>query len=816
MAGAKLQIRNFYRTLLCGSALLFLAGCYSGPHNGSVLEFLTFQPSYNAYTAPGPVNVEVNGWTSGGTLDVYNDLGEHLSFTGDGTMQFPTLIKLGSTYGVHVTVPTVSPQLDCIISNPNGPIKYPLTTIYVTCGLVFHDLSVQVFGLDPSIASSSPLVLQSLSDSLSITSDTTTAKTFPTQIGDTSTYTITIASVPTGHTCFFPNADGTGSMTGNITVKVDCVSVLSVLPSSNLVGGTDKIAINLSYHGALSGCSYLATGSSTRQDVISLSPQPTISYPSAPNDNMIVLIPDATTLWGPGGDSVVQLQGCTSNGQPINGGNPIYYEFTATGNIRYVDISSGNDANNCTDGTTNVCQTIQAGIAACGSTASCSVYIAQGIYPITSQLQLDSKTSLVGGFPSGFTGAGPDLSTYPTILQDQTTSCGTSYTALCSPINITTALLNPASISLTVSNLRIQIHPTASYATGILVDGAAFNSGQIRISDNFIYGYEGSASATAGERTGVVVRSSKNVVLIGNWIRGDSGASVSAAVHLDDANATFLLYNILDSLVTTTGGYSTGVQMDNIASGSVVGIANNKINPYQYILTGLTPTKSNGITVASTSSIGSVYIFNNDIFVGNSSAATLGDATGIYSLASGGNIYNIFNNQIFGRTSLGNRAGIYFQNSPSTSTNVLGNNFNVGIPILVGATQYTFCGSVLAAGCINVLLVQTPVGPINSAGIGTYANNYGDNPMFKSISGVAQISDIWRFNSTTGTPSAANTPCTSMYGGKNISSYIPTFLVPFFITDFDLHTRTTTSYSLTPSGADSISIGVYEIDANCQ
>ncbi|WP_135589485.1 hypothetical protein [Leptospira semungkisensis] len=807
------MIRKLYRSLVGGVGLLFLFGCYSGPHSGSILEFLTFQPSYIAYTAPVPVNVEVNGWTSGGTLTVYNDLGEILSYTGDGTQQFPTLVKLGSAYGVHVTVPTVSPQLTCNISNPNGPLKYPVTTIYVTCGLVFHNLSVRVFGLDPTIAASSHLVLQSLSDTLSFSSDTTVDKTFATQIGDTATYNITFASVPTGHTCFFPNADGSGSMTMDMTIKVDCISVLSFLPSSNLVGGADKIAINLSYHGSLSGCSFLATGSSTRQDVISLSPQPTIIYPTAPNDNQIVIVPDPTTLWGTGGDSVLQLQGCTSDGQPINGSNPIYYEFTATGNIRYVDINTGSDSNNCTDGTTNVCQTIQAGLTSCGAAASCSVYIAQGTYPITSQLQLDAKTSLVGGFPSGFgSGLGPDVSTYPTIIQDQTSSCGTSYTTMCSPINITTALLNPASISLTVSNLRIQINSSASYATGILVDGAAFNSGQIRISDNFIYGYEGAASATAGERTGTLVRSSKNVVIIGNWIRGDSGSSVSAAVHLDDANATFILYNILDGLLTTTGGYSTGIQMDNIASGSVVGIAENKINAYQHIFAAIAPAKSNGITVASTSSMGSVYIFNNDIYVGNSSAATVGDAVGISSQASAGNIYNIFNNQIFGRTALGNRVGLYFLNSPSSATNVLGNNFNVGIPILVSATQYTFCNTTLSSSC----LLGVALTPLSSAGIGTYNNSYGDNPMFKSITGLAQISDIWRFNSTTGTPSASNTPCTSMYGGINISSYLPAYLIPFFMTDFDLHTRTTTAYSLAPSGSNSISVGVYETDANCQ
>ncbi len=786
--------------------------CYKAPQSSSLLDFLNFKSSVDAINSPIGVFVQVSG-LSAGILTVTNHLGESLPFGTNGTQQFPTFVHIGDPYSVSITGPTGSPAQTCKINNPDGPILYPSTTIFITCGVVFYDLSVRVIGLDPSVAGTTPLVIQNMTDRLSYSSDGT--KKFASKIGDTASYSISLISVPTGHTCFFiPNLSGSGNLSGGpLTVLLDCITPIDYQPHSKIIAGAGKITIKLSYHGIDAGsCSInMSAFHAGRYNAGSIGNEPAITYPS---DNTIVLTPDPTDLWGPGGETFIQLSGCTAaSGLPIQNGADILYEFTFAPNIRFVDINNGTDITGCGTGgpPSAYCKSIEFGIGECAIGVPCSVYVAAGTYIPTFQLNPGDFTSLIGGFPSGFSSLDPDPINNPTIIQDPGDTSGPAFcgsTTLggttCSTIFIDTVSLNPASTSLTISGFQIRANPNADNSIGIQVESAQFNSGQIRILQNTISGNETSTFTGPGAKAGIAIINSDNVIISDNWIRGGSGSSSSFGIYLPGAGASgagpiVISRNIIDGLQSDPSGFSVGILMES----AVAIIAGNKINAYQYLNPSLTSNRTVGISLAD-SFAGPSYIFNNDIYVGNSPIASLGASTGILVDIAG--VHTILNNQIFSQSSLSNSIGIDFRFSPDPSSIIRGNNFFVSTPVRIGSDQYVFCGLTLnQEDCAH---------PISAQFVGDYSNSYGNDPKFKA---TTQIDQVWNFNTPTGIPTTANSPCTSLYGGVNlnIGPMVPLIYLPLFATDFAQNPRTSTPTIFTPPGAGSISIGVYEADAIC-
>ncbi|WP_246050781.1 right-handed parallel beta-helix repeat-containing protein [Leptospira langatensis] len=776
------------RFLLLLFLSFFSCSCYKPPPGGGLLDFFNFKTSLDAIDTPVPVFAQVSGLSSG-TLTVTNGLGETLTFTSNGAQKFPTLVKYKSAYSVTLSGPVgASVNLTCKISNPNGPILLPQTTIFITCGVVFYDLSVNVIGLDPTVAATDPLILQNMGDRISFNADGT--KKFATQVGDGASYSVSLISVPKGHTCsFIPVTSGSGNISGGpLTLTLDCISPLKYIPSTGILAPSSKVSIQLSYHGIDPGsCSFDFITISGKNNAAATASPPSITYPSGTNNNTIVLVPNGPDFWGPSGEGFVQLSGCTGGGLPISNGNPILLNLTVASNIRFVDVNdpSAGDTPGCGVLGDPPCRSIPQGITECDASGlPCSVFVAEGTYPVVSQIFLGNTTSLVGGFPSGFSSLAPDPVNHVTLIQDTRIGCGAVPTDFCIAVSISTVGLNPASTSLTVSGFTIQVN-SASYSEGILLNGCKFNSGQIRITQNTILGDltvpPGSDVNSNGR--GIEVAGSENIVISGNTIRGPSRKNSSEGIFLIGSGLSqpiIITGNIIDGMIADSG-ISAAIDLDF----SAAIIANNKINAYQFLNPTPVAVISAGIMIDDAFG-GTSYIFNNDIFVPDSQSGMWGPAVGIAANGDIDGSFLILNNQIFSTVagSTGNTLAILLSEPPAPpfSTILRGNNYFTGTDIVV-------TGSL-----------------VNS-------NNYNSNPRFKS---TTLIDQLWNFTSSSGTSSPTDSPCSSLYGGIDLSTIgLPLAAIPYIGIDFSGNGRTTITNPLTPIGGDGISIGAVESDSNC-
>ncbi|MEI1278530.1 hypothetical protein V6Z05_09405 [Leptospira venezuelensis] len=799
-----------YRVLFFLFVLFASTTCYKPPQASTLLDLFSIKTDLDAFNTPIKVFVQVSGLSSG-TLSVSNQLGEVLDFPSNGSQQFPSLVKISDKYSVSIIgISGASAQQECKISNPDGPILYPKTIIFISCGKIFYDLSVKVIGLDPSIAGTSPLVLQNQSDKITFTSDGT--KTFAHKIGDSANYSVSFVSIPTGHTCsFIPNGSENGSMSGApLTLLLDCISILEIFPKSKILTPNGKVSIKLSFHGVDPGsCSFDPIVIGGKNNVASLGNPPSITYPTAPDDHTIVITPNSPDKWGPPGNSFFELVGCTAKSLPIQNGNPIHYDFITSSNIRLVDQSNGIDDPGCGTGfgPNAFCKSIEVGVQECDLSGSiCSVFISEGSYTPISQIFLGGTTSLFGGFASGFPDLDSDPSIHPTrIVDDTLSSCGTSFTNFCNAILISTTSLSAPTTNLSVIGFQIQMNLIGDYSTGIQILNSRTNLGQIIISKNMVFGNETDSNGF-GIRAGLLINQSDNVVVTENWLRGGSGRSHSIGAMIEGSGSALqpiiLSRNILDGLVSIEpAGFSAGVWIETgIFEGAI--ISENKINAYQYLNPGLVSENSYGIIF--TDAVDSSNIINNDIYIGNTQNSSLGKSTGIFTQAGFG-VHKIINNQIFSKNLSANSAGIIFGSPPESPSIIRGNNYFVSVPIVVGPTQYIFCGSTLnQEDCAH---------PISGQFIGDYSDSYGADPKFVA---TTDIEKILNFNLPFGIPSSANSPCSSLYGGVDLSTItLPITSIPFIQTDFYGSPRTNFSSPFAPPGAGSISIGAIESDANC-
>jgi len=163
----------------------------------------------------------VGGYVSGltGTLALQNKSGDDLPITEDGTFTFATVLADGSTYAVTVLIQPDGQT--CSVTSGSGIISGAnLTNVSVDC--VDNSPDTYTVGGDVSGFTGTVVLQNNRGDNLSLTADG--AFNFATAIADSSTYSVTVLTLPTGLACSVSNGSGTISGADVINVAVSCTA----------------------------------------------------------------------------------------------------------------------------------------------------------------------------------------------------------------------------------------------------------------------------------------------------------------------------------------------------------------------------------------------------------------------------------------------------------------------------------------------------------------------------------------------------------------------------------------------------------------
>ena len=175
-------------------------------------------------TTANSYSVSVTTTNLSGTVVLYNNGGDELSITSNGTSTFATLLTDGSTYAVTVASQPVGQT--CSVSDNTGTIAGAnVTNVAVICSVDAHTVGGTVSGLSGTV------VLQNNGgDNLSLTSSG--SFTFSTPVAYSATYAVTVLTQPTGQTCSVTNGSGTVAGVNITNVSITCST------NSYTVGGT--------------------------------------------------------------------------------------------------------------------------------------------------------------------------------------------------------------------------------------------------------------------------------------------------------------------------------------------------------------------------------------------------------------------------------------------------------------------------------------------------------------------------------------------------------------------------------------------------
>ena len=175
-------------------------------------------------TTANSYSVSVTTTNLSGTVVLYNNGGDELSITSNGTSTFATLLTDGSTYAVTVASQPVGQT--CSVSDNTGTIAGAnVTNVAVICSVDAHTVGGTVSGLSGTV------VLQNNGgDNLSLTSSG--SFTFSTPVAYSATYAVTVLTQPTGQTCSVTNGSGTVAGVNITNVSITCST------DSYTVGGT--------------------------------------------------------------------------------------------------------------------------------------------------------------------------------------------------------------------------------------------------------------------------------------------------------------------------------------------------------------------------------------------------------------------------------------------------------------------------------------------------------------------------------------------------------------------------------------------------
>ncbi|PJZ64724.1 hypothetical protein CH371_16505 [Leptospira wolffii] len=697
--------------LLGGIFSSFLSACYKSPIPGGLFDFIPLQTSYQALGSPGVIEVNVVGLTSvtvSSALVVDNSFGDpSLSFTADGTQNFSVSHKAGLPVSLTLTQPTTTPPVACSVFSPPTATAAIKTVFTVQCAVAKHKVSVKVFGVYQSNPSGLILAnkVGSSIETLSVNSGDGVYD-FPTQVGETVSYSVFVAASPSNHECFMKTSTSpapTGTIgTSDITLFVNCLSAIK-LPA-NVAMAPNSLQFVFSTPN-VTGCGF--SSGPVPNGYTDLSPQTSsalISYNNVGDTTVVTVSP--TSTWGSGAQikGWLSLKSCSAGGELAYDGNKnVELQLTIAQNVKYVNGGIVGGTMDCSSDM-NACVNIQDGITACNATGQvCYVLVAQGNYILSNlsgntNIILNAKTSLVGSFSTDFQSQGSD---YQTSISDARTVCLTPGSLLlgasfCPVIEISPSATLGSGEILEVSNISIYGHATKQKVAPIFVYNYS-GSGKVRISKTGMFaGKNLGVTNSSDERYGIVVTNANNVEIFSNIIIGGEGSGISAGAVLDNPNYNAAGYsslynNLIDGgssagLLATT--YSTGIEMRNVVLGRYA-VANNQINYYQYVNPGApVGRRTVGIRFAATSSglVNSYYV-HNSVYAGNGSVSAKAVENVLVGPTS--QVLQIFNNMFFGADTTG--PNIAFDTSQLLSGVIAGNNYYGTTLLNYGLSAATYC-----------------------------------------------------------------------------------------------------------------------------
>lgn len=219
----------------------------------------------------------VGGMVSGlaGTLVLRNNGGDDLTVSANGSFTFATSLPAGSAY--NVTVRTQPTGQSCTVSGALGTVgSGNVTTVNVTC----FNLTYSVGGTVSNLLGAGCTISLNGGSPLALTANG--PFTFPTQLPNGSSYSVAVASQPTGPNQSCTVTNGTGVIAGaNVTnVGLNCTTTAASCTSATSLG---------SMSGDQGSTSFVANGTSSawyrvrlREDndgVVYLSATITLSVP---------------------------------------------------------------------------------------------------------------------------------------------------------------------------------------------------------------------------------------------------------------------------------------------------------------------------------------------------------------------------------------------------------------------------------------------------------------------------------------------------------------------------------------------------------
>ncbi len=191
------------------------SGIVDGPGSYAAL----IQCSSTTHTISGTIS-----GLSGGYTTLVSSGGEYLPVTANGAFSFTKNFALNSDYVIEVFRNPAAPAQTCTVANATGTITANVTNVAVSCTTTGYSIggTSTISGL-----TSAGLVLRLNGSSDVAVAANSTSFNFNETIASGSSYSVAIASQPTGQKCTLSNASGTaGATVTNVTVN--CVNGYTV------------------------------------------------------------------------------------------------------------------------------------------------------------------------------------------------------------------------------------------------------------------------------------------------------------------------------------------------------------------------------------------------------------------------------------------------------------------------------------------------------------------------------------------------------------------------------------------------------------
>ena len=200
------SLRSSTSSLILGGAVLVLSAC--GGAGGS-----------------SAIGGTISGLTNGKTLVLQNNGTDNFTITGNGansfTFNFAT--AQGANSGYNATVLTQPAGETCTIANGSGSVDNNgdnVNSIIVSCA-VSLTVTGTVTGLIPGVSMQLQDVTGTTTEIVTVTPDAPNFS-FPTQLANGATYTVTIKQQPNGQTCTIANPAGTKQANVPVVLAVSC------------------------------------------------------------------------------------------------------------------------------------------------------------------------------------------------------------------------------------------------------------------------------------------------------------------------------------------------------------------------------------------------------------------------------------------------------------------------------------------------------------------------------------------------------------------------------------------------------------------